>query len=103
MKTAIQFLLRMYKRFVSPLLPHACRFVPTCSEYAWEVVGSQGVFRGTLLAIARLGRCHPFARAGYDPPPRQGQRRPRIAGSGTPDPGLQRENHGPAVAMKLPR
>jgi uncharacterized protein len=69
MKRAVQFVLRMYKRFVSPMLLHSCRFVPTCSEYAMEAVEGHGVLRGTLLAIARLLRCHPFARAGYDPVP----------------------------------
>ncbi|HLI62152.1 MAG TPA: membrane protein insertion efficiency factor YidD [Terriglobales bacterium] len=69
MKAVVQFILRMYKRLVSPMLPHCCRFVPTCSEYAMEAVEQQGVLRGGLLAIARLLRCHPLARAGYDPVP----------------------------------
>ncbi len=66
MKQAVQFVLRMYKRFVSPMLPHSCRFVPTCSEYAMEAVERHGVLRGSLLAIGRLLRCHPFGRAGVD-------------------------------------
>lgn len=70
MKQVLEFALRMYKRFVSPALPHSCRFVPTCSEYALESVELHGALRGTLLAAARLLRCHPFARAGYDPVPR---------------------------------
>jgi len=69
MKEAVQFALRCYKRFISPMLPHACRFVPTCSEYAIEAIEHQGMIRGSLLAASRLLRCHPFARAGYDPPP----------------------------------
>jgi uncharacterized protein len=69
MKQAVQFVLRCYKRFISPMLPHACRFVPTCSEYAMEAVTRHGVIRGSLLAAGRLLRCHPFARAGYDPVP----------------------------------
>jgi putative membrane protein insertion efficiency factor len=52
------------------MLPHACRFVPTCSQYAIEAVERHGVVRGGLLAIARLLRCQPFARAGFDPLPR---------------------------------
>ena len=69
MKLAFQFILRCYKRFISPLLPHACRFVPTCSEYAMEAVERHGVLRGSALVAGRLLRCHPFARAGYDPVP----------------------------------
>jgi uncharacterized protein len=71
MKRAVQFLLRGYKRFISPMLPHACRFVPTCSEYAMEAVERHGVMRGSILAAGRLLRCHPFARAGYDPVPKE--------------------------------
>jgi len=56
-----------YKRFVSPLLPPACRFAPTCSEYAAEAVEKHGVARGLGLALWRLLRCHPFSRGGYDP------------------------------------
>ncbi|HEY5177865.1 MAG TPA: membrane protein insertion efficiency factor YidD [Terriglobales bacterium] len=67
MKQAVQFMLRCYQRVISPMLPHACRFVPTCSQYAIEAVEVHGVVRGGLLAAARLLRCHPFARAGFDP------------------------------------
>ena len=71
MKAAIQFVLRGYKRWISPMLPHACRFVPTCSEYALEAVALHGPLRGSWLAITRLLRCHPLARAGYDPVPQK--------------------------------
>ncbi len=67
MKSAIQFLLRTYKRFVSPMFLPACRYVPTCSEYALEAVEHFGVFRGGLKAAWRLLRCNPFARGGLDP------------------------------------
>lgn len=66
---SIQFGLRCYKRLVSPLLPDACRFVPTCSDYAAEAVERYGLIRGGALALWRLLRCQPFARAGYDPVP----------------------------------
>ena len=59
--------LRAYQRHVSPLLPPACRYTPTCSEYAIEAVERYGAFRGGLLAARRLVSCHPFARGGYDP------------------------------------
>jgi len=75
MRHALQFVLRLYKRFVSPMLPHSCRFVPTCSEYAMEAIERHGAVRGSLLAAARLLRCHPFARAGYDPPPQRHESR----------------------------
>ena len=60
-------LLRAYKWAVSPLFPPSCRYVPTCSEYAMEAVERYGALRGSLMAAARLLRCHPFARGGYDP------------------------------------
>ena len=69
MKSAIQFALRGYKRWISPMLPHACRFVPTCSEYAIEAVERHGVVPGGWLAATRVLRCHPFGGAGYDPVP----------------------------------
>jgi len=60
-------LLRGYKWAISPLFPPACRYVPTCSEYAMEAVERFGAFRGGLMSLARLLRCHPFAKGGYDP------------------------------------
>lgn len=60
-------LLRFYKAAISPWLPSACRFHPTCSEYMMEAVERYGVFRGVWLGLKRLGRCHPFHQGGYDP------------------------------------
>jgi uncharacterized protein len=65
----VAVLLRGYKRFVSPLLPPACRFHPTCSEYAREAILRYGLARGTTLAVKRLGRCHPWNEGGIDPVP----------------------------------
>jgi hypothetical protein len=61
--------LAAYKRYLSPLLPPACRFTPTCSVYAREAVLRYGVARGGWLAVRRLARCHPFHAGGFDPLP----------------------------------
>jgi len=66
-RSLVLFLLRGYKWALSPLLPPACRYVPSCSEYAMEAVNHYGVLRGGSLALWRVLRCHPFARGGYDP------------------------------------
>jgi hypothetical protein len=60
-------LLRGYKALLSPLLPHSCRFVPTCSEYAAEAIAQYGAFRGVLKAMWRILRCNPFSAGGFDP------------------------------------
>jgi uncharacterized protein len=62
-------LIRAYKLTVSPLLPGACRFLPTCSVYAHEAIERHGIWRGGWLAVKRLARCHPFAASGVDPVP----------------------------------
>ena len=67
LKTVTLKLLRAYKWAISPLFPPACRYVPTCSEYAMEAVERYGAIRGGWMALARLLRCHPFVRGGYDP------------------------------------
>ncbi|HKT87749.1 MAG TPA: membrane protein insertion efficiency factor YidD [Candidatus Sulfotelmatobacter sp.] len=64
---ATVMLLRAYKWGISPMFPPACRYVPTCSEYAMESIERYGVIRGGLLALWRLLRCHPFVKGGYDP------------------------------------
>jgi uncharacterized protein len=61
--------LRLYKRLVSPFFLPACRYVPTCSEYAAEAIERHGAVRGSLLAAWRLLRCHPFVKGGFDPVP----------------------------------
>jgi putative membrane protein insertion efficiency factor len=62
-------LIRAYQVVISPALPPACRFTPTCSQYALEAVGRYGALRGSCLAARRLVRCHPFNRGGFDPVP----------------------------------
>jgi hypothetical protein len=59
--------LSLYKRFVSPILPSACRYRPTCSEYMIEAVDKYGVRRGVWMGTRRLLRCHPFHQGGFDP------------------------------------
>ena len=59
---------RFYQRAISPLTPPSCRFTPSCSQYAVEAVQQYGAARGTLMAVWRVLRCHPFSRGGYDPP-----------------------------------
>jgi len=68
-RDAALFLLRGYKRFISPLLPPMCRFEPTCSVYTMQAVEKYGVLRGSWLGIRRLARCHPFNPGGWDPVP----------------------------------
>ena len=73
MKKLLIALIRGYNRFISPLLPDACIYTPTCSEYAMEAISQWGVVRGLGLAIWRVLRCNPFAKGGYDPVPQRGK------------------------------
>lgn len=67
MREPVIAILRLYKRWLSPLLPSACRFSPTCSEYAMEAVHRYGAGRGLWLGLRRLAKCHPFHHGGFDP------------------------------------
>ncbi|MDE2748734.1 MAG: membrane protein insertion efficiency factor YidD [Chloroflexota bacterium] len=58
-----------YKRFISPLLPSACRFTPTCSVYACEAIEAYGAIQGSWMGFRRILRCHPLNPGGYDPVP----------------------------------
>ena len=60
---------RGYQLVLRPLLPPACRFEPSCSEYARQALAEHGLARGIWLAVKRIVRCHPFHAGGYDPPP----------------------------------
>jgi uncharacterized protein len=61
--------IRGYRRWISPLLGRRCRFEPTCSAYALEAVETHGAWRGTLLSLRRIARCHPWNPGGVDPVP----------------------------------
>ncbi len=67
MQTVVIRALAAYKRWLSPMLPSACRYHPTCSEYMMEAVSRYGTARGIGLGIKRILRCHPFHAGGYDP------------------------------------
>ena len=62
-------MIRFYQLLISPLFPTACRFYPTCSEYAREAVLEYGVLKGSWLAARRIARCRPFGPGGFDPVP----------------------------------
>jgi uncharacterized protein len=66
-KTVSIALIRIYRRVVSPMLPPACRFTPSCSLYALEAIEKYGLLRGGFMGVRRLLRCHPFSEGGYDP------------------------------------
>ncbi|MEM8640428.1 MAG: membrane protein insertion efficiency factor YidD [Cyanobacteria bacterium P01_G01_bin.54] len=69
MRYLLLLLIRLYRWFISPLFPPTCRFQPTCSQYALQAVERFGPWRGSWLALKRIGRCHPFHPGGYDPVP----------------------------------
>jgi putative membrane protein insertion efficiency factor len=60
-------LVRVYKYTLSPLLPNACRYTPTCSTYTEEAIRKYGVIKGIWLGMKRISRCHPWGGSGYDP------------------------------------
>ncbi|UCD93609.1 MAG: membrane protein insertion efficiency factor YidD [Candidatus Zixiibacteriota bacterium] len=62
-------IIHIYRYTLSPLIGNQCRFYPTCSHYAEEAVKKHGAFRGLIMAIRRLFRCHPWHEGGYDPVP----------------------------------
>lgn len=70
MKIVLIFLVKVYRKFISPMKGRSvCIYIPTCSGYALEALEKYGAWKGTWLAIKRLLRCHPFAKGGYDPVP----------------------------------
>jgi len=72
-KNVVQYpfilMIRIYKYLLSPLLPNACRYNPTCSQYAEEAIKKYGIIKGVYLGTKRISRCHPWGGHGYDPLP----------------------------------
>ncbi|MFC4599222.1 membrane protein insertion efficiency factor YidD [Cohnella hongkongensis] len=68
-RRALQAPIRVYRKFISPLKPPTCRFLPTCSAYALEAIEVHGAAKGSYLAIKRICKCHPFHPGGFDPVP----------------------------------
>jgi hypothetical protein len=69
MRRLVLGIIRGYQRAVSPTLPAACRFEPSCSHYSYAAIEKHGLAKGGWLALRRLARCHPFHAPGYDPVP----------------------------------
>jgi putative membrane protein insertion efficiency factor len=85
MKHILLLALRAYRYLLSPWLGNQCRFAPTCSVYAQEAIERFGALRGTLLAVRRVARCHPWHAGGWDPVPQLAQAAPRACGCGPVD------------------
>ena len=60
-----------YRQLISPLLPNSCRFTPSCSEYMLSAIDQWGVFKGGLLGLKRIAKCHPWGPHGHDPVPKK--------------------------------
>ncbi|GIW48547.1 membrane protein insertion efficiency factor YidD [Caloramator sp. mosi_1] len=69
MRKFLIFIIKLYRKYISPLKPPSCRFYPTCSMYAIEAIEKYGALKGGYLAIRRILRCHPLNKGGYDPVP----------------------------------
>lgn len=83
MRALLIVIVRAYQWIISPLIGPRCRFHPSCSQYAIEALDTHGAGKGSLLAVKRICRCHPFSEGGYDPVP-------------------DTENSSPSASMKAP-
>lgn len=68
-KNILIYIIKFYKKIISPLTPPSCRFYPTCSSYGMEAIQRFGAFKGSYLTIKRILKCHPFHPGGVDPVP----------------------------------
>jgi putative membrane protein insertion efficiency factor len=80
-KRPVMFIIFLYKKIISPLLPPSCRFYPSCSDYAYHAIEEHGPAKGVLLAAKRLFKCHPLNPGGFDPVPETGNRTGPISDS----------------------
>lgn len=71
-QAGLVYLVRLYRRYISPLFPARCKYYPTCSTYALQALKTHGAIKGTLLSAFRLVRCNPFSNGGVDYPPEKG-------------------------------
>jgi putative membrane protein insertion efficiency factor len=103
MRSLLLALVRGYRRWLSPLKPPCCRFLPTCSGYALEALSEHGALVGSLLAARRVLRCHPFGGSGYDPVPPRRPRQARTPATVRAGPAAPRLTLGLAAAARWRR
>ncbi len=75
LKRPLIWLIRFYRKNISPNTPPSCKFTPTCSQYGLEAIERFGAFRGGLMTLWRILRCNPFSKGGYDPVPQKRKKR----------------------------
>lgn len=69
MKKLFLFIIKFYRKYISPMKSTKCPYIPSCSEYGMEAIEKYGAFKGGVLALWRIIRCNPFSKGGYDPVP----------------------------------
>ncbi len=75
MKYPLLWLIRFYRKNISPNTPPSCKFTPTCSQYGLEAIERFGAFKGGFMTLWRILRCNPFSKGGYDPVPQKKKRK----------------------------